>query len=470
MENERVVTNSEVNRYALYGFFQNIAIMVPFIYGQFFMTDILDIGIAKVTTALLVGRIFDFIVSVLAGGIIESSHLKWGKYRSWFVIGRWTLFFGIIFQLTNAMTLPTNAQLVICAIGYMMMHGTMNFVATANMGVLSLIAGPDMEGRFRMTVATSRYGAVAGIITGAAILPVIGLFERFLSPANAYMAVAVLFGCLVLIGAQIIIRLSEPYDKREMWDAAEGTPRERVRVSDMFAAVAGNDQLLIYMGATTLTNIGMAIFGAFTMYFYRLILGNLNFYTIASTATTIFGLVAAMVMPRLGARLGKRRSLPVSQMWVAVGYIINAVVLSTVWRTPMTALISYIVIACAVMCGTYLAMGYGANYVIDCGEYGFWKTGKDYRAVVMSMMNIPMKIGMVIGGAIGGYILANIGYSGAMSPGDVTAAFARTFLYSWFGYPAACNIIASLMLTFAYKLTDDNTAKYAAENAARIRA
>ncbi|MDR2520043.1 MAG: inward rectifier potassium channel family protein, partial [Eubacteriaceae bacterium] len=69
---------------------------------------------------------------------------------------------------------------------------------------------------------------------------------------------------------------------------------------------------------------------------------------------------------------------------------------------------------------------------------------------------------------IGGYALASTGYTGGMQQADVTPEFARSFLLSWFGFPAAFYLIASLLYLFAYKLKDEDAARYAAENAKRF--
>jgi hypothetical protein len=55
-----------------------------------------------------------------------------------------------------------------------------------------------------------------------------------------------------------------------------------------------------------------------------------------------------------------------------------------------------------------------------------------------------------------------------MQQADVTPEFARSFLLSWFGFPAAFYLIASLLYLFAYKLKDEDAARYAAENAKRF--
>ncbi|MDR2520048.1 MAG: MFS transporter [Eubacteriaceae bacterium] len=454
------ITSSQANKYGLYSFCQNLAIMAPYMYGQMFMADVLLVDMAWVTAALLVGRIVDFIVSLVAGAVIEKTHMKWGKYRSWLVIGRFAIFLGAVFQLTNSTAFPPAARLAICIAGYMMMHGTTSFTATSQYGLLALISGPSMENRVKLSVASSRWAAASSILASAVVLPLIGFLQGFMGPANAYMAAGTLFSALFLLGSGTILKLSAPYDNAQMW--APSPSASQVTVKDMISSVLTNGHLLVYILGATLAATGMAMYSAFAMYFFRNIFVNLQLYTISVISTALFTFVAAMVMPKLGKKLGKRKSLVLSYMWIAVGYTAMAIVLQF---NPNLRLYVVIPLSSFVMCGIYFAMGFGANYVIDCSEYGYWKTGKDNRAVAMSMMSLPTKAGIAIGGAIGGYALAAIGYSGSIRANPERA---RLFLLSWFGFPAAFCLIASLLFLFAYKLKDEDAARYAAENAKRL--
>lgn len=85
----------------------------------------------------------------------------------------------------------------------------------------------------------------------------------------------------------------------------------------------------------------------------------------------------------------------------------------------------------------------------------------------MAMNNIPIKIGFALGGAIGTFGLALIGYQPGMT---VTTDFAVKFMWIFGGVPALLNTLASLTMLFGYKITDEDAAFYAKENAARMAA
>ena len=78
----------EIYSYTLYGFTMAVFSAMSMNYTNIFLTDYLLYSASLMGTTLLVGRIVDLIVALMAGGIIEKSRLKWGKYRSWTMICR----------------------------------------------------------------------------------------------------------------------------------------------------------------------------------------------------------------------------------------------------------------------------------------------------------------------------------------------------------------------------------------------
>ena len=112
----------------------------------------------------------------------------------------------------------------------------------------------------------------------------------------------------------------------------------------------------------------------------------------------------------------------------------------------------------------YLFIGFGVNYFLDCGEYGYYKTGKDNRAIAMSMYNIPMKIGFMLGGSIASYGLAFLGFEAGMV---MTESFINRYMFLIGVVPAVLVAIAALIIHFGYKITDEDAAAYAKANMER---
>ena len=88
-------------------------------------------------------------------------------------------------------------------------------------------------------------------------------------------------------------------------------------------------------------------------------------------------------------------------------------------------------------------------------DNGYYKTGKDASAFIMSMFTIPIKIAASLAGALTGFGLGLIGYEAEMK---VTEQFAGNLMDIICYIPAGCGIIAILLMVF-YSLTDKNMEK-----------
>jgi Na+/melibiose symporter-like transporter len=114
-------------------------------------------------------------------------------------------------------------------------------------------------------------------------------------------------------------------------------------------------------------------------------------------------------------------------------------------------------------------MGFMAVMYLDCGEYGYYKSGVDNRTMAVTVMNWPTKIGFMFGGSIVGYMLAWAGYDAAGGVNGAQGAFADMgkFMTTMGIIPAIGAGIAAVCIFLFYKLDDKTAAEYAKANVER---
>lgn len=447
------LTEGEVNKYAFYTIASGLGIAVPMSYATIYFTDHLMISAGVVATILLVARIADFFVCLASGAIVQQSNLKWGKYRSWMIILRWVVLGGICLQFLNTSSLPLAGRLIIVTVGYFMLHFSMNFIALSQFGILASMAGTSMEDRTRLSTRAAQAGTISRIITSASVIPLITYLTPYVG-SNAYLAVAAPFAIIMVLGVGIITKAAEPYDNPETSMKSRGPS---VTVKDMIDSVVTNKQLLIVVLTNTLSMIaGQASMGIAT-YYFMYVLGNFTLMAVSMTISTVFGLIAAIIGPVIGKRLGKKRAM-------VAGLLAASLATLGIMLFADDSVVVYIVIGCLRSIFMYAYMCFGQNYVLDAAEYGYNQTGKDSRTVAMSMGNIPIKIGFALGGALGTFGLSLIGYQAGMT---ATPEFIKNFMYIFGGIPAVLYLAAALTMQFGYKITDEDAARYARENAER---
>jgi Na+/melibiose symporter-like transporter len=474
--------NSEVVRYSLYGPFAAIGLALPMSYFTMFQTEGLGWTAALATTVLIIPRIIDFIGGVICGSVIAKTNMKWGKYRSWLVVGGWVVMAGVIMMFFNSRALPLPGQIAVSATGYVFQNFPMNFILTSQYGVMMLMGGASMNDRVKLSVTNLRFQMFGTLATSAGLVPALRALTRIYGPnpdnpnwyhPNAYMTMAVITGAMFLIGTYSIASASKEYDKP---NAGVGSRGPALGFGDILKGVFSNDQLLVYTLVNTLNSIALFAALPLALFYYMYILQNMMLQPVQMTISTLFGVVAAMVGPMLGKKVGKKRAL---QLGFSIAVTDSVLIAFLAGNTNVLTggiqigFIIYIVLMCLTAIGRNIWFGFGGNYYVDAGEYGYWKTGKDNRAVSLGLGAIPAKVSLIVAGALSGYALHAIGYRPGMGrPGGppLPLNFNQNFMLLLGLLPASVYLLGLLIFSFGWKITDADAAKYAKENLERTQA
>jgi Na+/melibiose symporter-like transporter len=444
----------EIRNYGIYNFFVAL-VMVPLGFLNIFLTEDLRITAVAVGSILLVARVADFLITFSIGAIIERSQFKSGKYLPWLKYTKWIIYFSQIL-LFLPVELPFAIRAVLIVVSYLLVNVTWAFVTTVQYGTLSIVAGSDMDKRNKMMILGVRLMTAAMVLTSATNAPVRNLIASIVGPKYQYLVVSIIYGLFYVFATMMLTSLIRPYDGPQV---AGGPARPQVTIKDMVRCVVTNSQLIVNFGSTILFFLGMMAPMQIVMYYYIYIQNDpqLLLMTLAMTITTLFNLVTTMVGPMIGLKLGRKKAMVLGQFLT---------VCSSTLMCFLGARHIAVFIALNMFTGFASAIysGFGMGYIIDVGEYGYWKTGIDNRTVTMSLVNVPIKIATFIGGSVGLYGLALIGYTPGM---EVTSGFTRNFMLLYGGIPAICNLLACLLNGFFYKIDDKEAALYSRENRER---
>jgi Na+/melibiose symporter-like transporter len=474
--------NSEVVKYSLYGPFTAIGLALPMSYFTMFQTEGLGWTAALAATVLIVPRVIDFIGGVICGSVIAKTNMKWGKYRSWLLIGGWVVMAGVIMMFANTRGLPRPGQIAISATGYVFQNFPMNFILTSQYGLMMLMGGASMDDRVKLSVTNLRFQMFGTLATSAGLVPALRALTKIYGAnpdnpnwyhPNAYMTMAVVTGALFLVGTASIANAGKEYDKL---NTGVGSRGPALTFGDIIRGVVSNDQLLVYTLVNTLNSIALFAAMPLALFYYMYILQNMMLQPVQMTITTLFGVVAAMIGPVLGKKLGKKRAL---QLGFGIAVIDSVLIALLAGNTAAIAggiqigFVLYVIFMCLTGIGRNIWFGFGGNYFVDAGEYGYWKTGKDNRAVALGLGAIPAKISLIVAGALSGYALHAIGYRPGMGrPGGplLPLNFNRNFMLLMGLLPASVYLLGFLIFSFGWKISDADAARYAKENLEKTQA
>ena len=435
-----------------------LAIMVGFMYLNTCATEVLVIPAGTLAVALGVAKFLDFCFSLFAGAIIEKVKIgKTGKNQSWLYLGRWILAVSIMAEVCNTSSAPMVVRVAVLAVSYTVLNCLMNILQTAYYGVLAAVAGPNMSNRNAMTVNMTRQSTVITII--CSFIPTLVTVLPFGNWNYFIVAFVFMIPMPFALGA-----IAKCADGKDVPVGATASVNQ-VSIGDMFGTLLKNPQMLVLFLVFTILYIAQFTYQANYTYYFIYVVGDFTKLTFVTLINAIVGFLAAMVMPKLGAKLGKKMSCVFGFLLMSI-----ALILVSFFGAPngVPNLTAYIILMSLMMAGTYTWMPYMVVLYLDAGEYFLYKTGKDTRAIAAGLASPPMKIGMTVGNTLGLALLSAIGFvsGGAF---EINTAWISNFMRVTFMLPGLIYLASAIILLVFYKISDKDAAKYAQANAEKMQ-
>ena len=430
-----------------------LSIMVGFMYLNQFATSVLEVPTAALATAMLVGKTIDFIVSIFAGAIIEKVKLgNKGKNQEWLAKGRWVLAIVIMLEVFPTSG-PVWLRLLVMTAAYAVLNSLMNLIQTAYYGISAAVAGPNPSNRQAFNINMSRQATVITLITS--FIPTLVTVLDFGKWNYFVVATAFMIPMPFALGA--IAKLA---DGKDAPVGAAGAAHP-VSAVDMFKSLGENKYLLVLFLCHTIQYIGQFIFQGLAAYYWMFVVGNFSLMTVANLVAAVTSFVAAMIMPPIGQKLGKKKA-------ISIGYFLLPVVNFCMGYFGRFGYIYMIAIQSLNTFAMYTYTPFVMLMYMDAAEWYFNKSGKDTRGIVMGLATPPMKIGMALGGTIGLMLLSNTGFD---TPGVAgSAEWIPKFMTITYWVPACFYLALAIMFVTLYRLSDEEAARCAQENYARAMA
>ena len=408
----------------------NLAFSMTSMFLLLYYTDVVGIAATTVGTLFLVVRVFDGFADLFAGRVVDKTNTRWGRFRPYL------LFAAIPLLLLNVAVfsvpdLDPTGTLVYAYVSYILFGLAYSLV---NIPYGSLATAMTQDAIERSKLATVRvFGSnIAILLLAVAVSPQIeGSDDLQRSLTITTIALAVIGTALYL--------------------AAFLTSRERVAHStqtptlrETFQSAKQNKALLVLCGSSVVFLVGWFSLQTVTVYYARDVLGSADYYIVLTVVQTAGVFAAALLVPRLVPRLGKRR------VYQALGAIAVVSGLAVAFAHSSIPAIAIVAFAC-------FGIGLGGVNTVsfalqsDTVEYGEWKTGSRTEGATYSIFSFTRKVGQAIGAAAASYTIGLGGYvEGAAGQPDSAVAAIKTAA----GLVPAAFILVAIVAMSAYPLTE----------------
>lgn len=401
--NGKSLKKSVINLYGLPSFgFQLFVNMEVFFFAAF-LTDYAKIPVAMAGLVLMVTSIFDIIWVPVAGVILEKSGMRWGRYRSWLLIGPplAALFFTL--QFAKIGDPLTNAILV--SIGFIVSHLIWNIFYAGHIAMNNSMTTVREE---RISMASNRgmfnaIGAIAFSMAGAKTIELLGGGNQAL---GCTLTVAV-SGVVMILCYWYLFFITKDYAYHPKANA-QTESRDKMGIGEMLKQIVINPPLIGLMLAELGRYLGRFVIFGLAFYYFKYVVDNLAVIAVFFTGLNVVCFFGAMATAPIAKKIGERNTYFIAQLLFIGGLLV-------VWMLPMNY-ISFM----AVMFVAYL--GYGIPDALGVAmysatvDYGEWKTGKNARGFIMSLISFPIKTAIFIRSVVITGILVSAGYVADMAP------------------------------------------------------
>ncbi len=437
-----------VNSYGFANFAKAIMLSLATNYYAIFLTDVALITAAHMGTLMLITHLVDAVSIPVIGGLIQRTRLRWGKFRSWFLFT--PLITCLFFTLTfSNFPLSYGMKLIYLGLAYMIAHVSLNFAYNAHLGMISVLA-TSVKDRLHLSTRNIQFGMASTILYSLAVIPLLTYASRQ-NPTWGYFSTVGILSILQVFGYWNLFYQTRNYEKFDPSKKKESSGKISLR--EMISQVMGNKQLLFLISADTMTNVSIFSLFTFAIYYFKYISHYEMWMAYHTFAVSLVAFLSSLIAPFVINRLGKKKTYLLAVSWSTAAFLVLRL-----FGASSPYIYTTILCLSGIISGTAGPMRQ-AMYM-DAAEYGYYKTGKDASAFIMSTFTIPIKVGLALATTLAGYGLAIIGYVPGM---EATPEFTAGLMNIICFIPAGCGVIAIAIMSF-YSLTEGNLSKYMEAN------
>lgn len=361
-------------------------------YISFYATDVMGLNIGIIGALLLASKIFDGVTDLVMGAVIDKTNTRLGKARPWAlaVIPYWIvlalqfsaprfgnaagyIYFFVIYVLTNSV------------------FATMYYCAEAPHMANAL---EDGGGSISLLSFSSVIATVGGLV-GGVMLPQLASAAGTDPSAWARMAWIVAVPMMVIGSLRFFL-------VREIRDV--DTEREKTAsMKELLTAIRQNKYIFIVAALVFISYLATGLSGQVANYYNQYILGDLSVGSLLSLA--LFPIVIVMILiPMLSRKFTLKKTVNVLMATGIAGALLHL-------AAPESLLVCFIS-TCMTSISFQVYYGIATTQIIECMDYGEWKSGTRVEGLMGSVSSVMNKIGNGVGVAIAAGLMAAAGYSG----------------------------------------------------------
>ncbi|WP_060803584.1 melibiose:sodium transporter MelB [Staphylococcus simulans] len=409
---------------------------------MFYITDIVGLSPAFVGVLFFAARIWDAINDPIMGMIVDNTHNRFGKFKTWLVIG--TLINAVITVLlfTN-FDFAGNGMYIYISIMYIIWGMTYTIMDIPYWSWLPNLTNNPRE-REEVAVVPRFFASFAAFVIGSFGLIFIHKLDDFLGQpfrGAGIFALAIICSITFIITIGITVFFVHEDTEIERQNAI------KVRFKDIWRILFKNKELLAVIGVILAFNLCGQMFNAIILYYFKYVAGVESLFSVFNTMI-IMEMGSLLIFPYLVKKVGRSAVFNYAVFGIIIGLV---VILLAGFIAPHAAIWVIIGGAC-IRFGTGTLVGINTVALADVIDYSEVKFGQCNESVITSTQTFLVKLAQAFAGLSVGVGLSMIGYVPNVEQTTDTIWGIRIGMI---GVPIFFIIICSILYHKAFNLKGD---------------
>ena len=433
---------------------QNLIYQTISIWLLFFYTNVYGLKPAVAALMFLVVRLVDVLWDPIVGTLVDKSNPKWGKYRSWLILGGiplvglailcfWSRFNGSVIY-----AYITYVAMSMCYTLVNVPYGALNSSLTRDTDEITILTSTRMFMANLGGLAVKSLPLVIAIFAPKVMNPETGKMEAVYNTPESASAWFITMTIFAIAGLILLLFCFTQTRERVVMDEKESA---NVKVSDLWMEFVRNKPLRVLAVFFITAFAMMSVSNAADSYFMTsTIHANAFMTTVFMWLGTIPAFIFMPLVPAIKKRIGKK-----GMFYLFLGTAIVGMLLMYVF-VSIPALKSQFWLLCVAQfiksTGIITATGYMWALVPEVVSYGEYTSGRRIAGIVNALTGIFFKAGMALGGVVPGLVLAWVGYNA--SSVEQTPLAQQGILWLVCVIPAVLLLLAIFIIS-KYELSDE---------------
>lgn len=433
---------------------QNLIYQTISIWLLFFYTNIFGLKPATAATMFLVVRLVDVLWDPVVGTFIDKSTPKWGKYRSWLILGGIPLVGLSILCFWNGFSgsvlyaYLTYVGMSMCYTLVNVPYGALNSSLTRDTNEITVLTSTRMFMANLGALAVKSLPLVIAIFAPKALNPDTGKMEAVINTVEAAPAWFTTMSIFAVAGLVLLFFCFSQCKERVVMDQKEAS---KVKVSDLWMEFGRNKPLRVVAFFFITAFAMMSVGNAADSYFMTYNVGATPFMTtVFMWLGTIPAFIFMPLVPAIKKRIGKKGMFNLFLGTAIVGMLMMYIFVS------IPAIRQHFWMLCVAQfvksTGIIVATGYMWALIPEVVAYGEYTTGRRIAGIVNALTGIFFKAGMALGGVVPGLVLAIVGFDATLPKQSLLAE--QGILWLVCVIPAVLLLLAIYIIS-KYELSDE---------------